>query len=164
MAETILQHWVFSRFALPFLLVFFIVFAILEKTKVLGEGKKQINALVAFVVGLITISIAYPVNVISNLILFLTVAIVVVFVTLLLWGFMISGEAKVENKAVKTALGVLAILAVVGAVFWATGLFGPLVETLFQQEWSYSFWINFLFVIVIAIALALALKSGSSSE
>ena len=45
--EIFLQNWLFTRFAWPFLLVFFIVFAILEKTKLLGEGKKQVNALVA---------------------------------------------------------------------------------------------------------------------
>ena len=49
---------------LPFLLVFTIVFAILEKTKVLGtEGKKdeehpkrQLNAMVAFVIGMLVVA------------------------------------------------------------------------------------------------------------
>lgn len=40
---------------LPFLLVFAIVFAILEKTQILGAGKSNINAIVAVVVGLLLI-------------------------------------------------------------------------------------------------------------
>ena len=33
MVETILQHWIFSSFVFPFLLIFFIAFGILEKSK-----------------------------------------------------------------------------------------------------------------------------------
>ena len=53
MVENILQHETLTSFVYPFLLIFFIVFAILEKTKIFGEEKKQVNAFVAFVIGLI---------------------------------------------------------------------------------------------------------------
>ena len=56
MAETLLQHPVLTNFVYPFLIVFFIVFAVLEKTKLFGEEKKQLNALTAFVIGLIFVS------------------------------------------------------------------------------------------------------------
>ena len=94
MVETILQHPILANFALPFLLIFFIVFAILEKTKVLGEGKTQLNALTAFVLGLVFVGAVFPKEVVNNMVLFLTVAMVVVFVTLLLWGFATGGELK----------------------------------------------------------------------
>ena len=73
--ETILQHWILTKFAYPFLLMFFVVFAILEKTKVFGEGKKQLNAGVAFIVSLIFVSAVFPKIVVGNLILFLTVSV-----------------------------------------------------------------------------------------
>jgi hypothetical protein len=41
---------------LPFLLVFSIIFAILEKTEILGKGQKNINSIVALSVALITIA------------------------------------------------------------------------------------------------------------
>lgn len=41
---------------LPFLLTFTIVFAILEKTKVLGPDKKNLNSMVAFVIGFLVIA------------------------------------------------------------------------------------------------------------
>ena len=87
MAETILQHWILTNFAYPFLLIFFIAFGILEKSKLFGSDKKQLNALIAFVIGLIFITAVFPKLVVGNLILFLTVSIVVMFVALLLWGF-----------------------------------------------------------------------------
>ena len=161
--ETILQHWIFTSFILPFLLVFFIVFAILEKTKIFGDGKKQLNALLAFVIGLIFVGAVFPKLVVGNLILFLTVALVIVFVTLLLWGFVTGGEAKIEGKGIKWAAGILIGIAVIGAVLWATGLQDETVNLLFGQGWSNEFWINALFVIVIAIALAVVLKGSKGS-
>ena len=163
MAETILQHWIFSRFALPFLLIFFIVFALLEKSGILGKEKKQINALVAFAIGLIFVTFVSPVEVVSNLILFLTIALVTVFVGLLLWGFLIGGEAKIDNKIVKVIFGVFIVIAVAGAVLWATGLFTPLWDFLFEQDWSATFWTNFVFIIAIALALATVLKGSGAS-
>ena len=70
MPETIFQHFIFQEFILPFLLVFTIVFAVLEKTKLLGDGKKQLDAIVAFVVGLIFVTAVFPKAVLGNLILY----------------------------------------------------------------------------------------------
>src|SRR3989344_1351569 len=41
---------------LPFLLVFTIVFAILEKTNILGEDKKNFNVIIALVIGALLVS------------------------------------------------------------------------------------------------------------
>ena len=160
--ETILQHWIFSNFIFPFLLIFFIFFAILEKTKILGSDKKQLNALVAFVIGLIFVSAVFPKLVVGNLILFLTVSIVIVFVILLLWGVATGGEPKIDNNAIKWVVGFLIVVVVAGAVLWATGLHDETINLLFKQDWSSNFWINFLFVIIIAIALALILKGSAN--
>ena len=168
--ETIFQHWIFTRFALPFLLVFFIVFAILEKTKLLGDDKKQLNALLAFVVGLVFVGAVYPTEVVGNLILFLTVALVVVFIVLLLWGFVFGSFKKDEGftpeKWMKWVLGIVIGIAVVVAVLWATGIGMEEINDFFNnlfsgQDWSSTFWINVAFIVVVAIALALILKKSS---
>ena len=166
MADTgnILQSEVLTRFILPFLLVFFIVFAILEKTKLFGEGKKQLNALISFVIGLIFVSVLFPVLVINNLILFLTVALVSIFVLLLIWGF-IFGDAKGFKLPdwMKIGLVVITGIAFIVAIIWATGFLDKIGEFLFKQSWSKSFWTNFSFIIAIAIALALILSSKKTS-
>jgi hypothetical protein len=163
--ETILQSPVLVRFILPFLLVFFIVFAILEKTKIFGEGKKQLNALLSFVIGLIFVSVLYPTEIVSNLVLFLTVALVSIFVILLIWGF-IFGDIKEGFKPerwMKIVLALIVGVAFIIALVWATGFYDKLWGFLFQQTWSKAFWTNFSFIIVIAIALALILSPKKSS-
>lgn len=162
--DTILQHWIFTEFALPFLLIFFIVFAILEKTELLGDDKKQINALVAFVIGLIFVSAVSPKLMVSNLILFLTVAIVVMFIGMLLWGFVAGGDVQIKNDKVKWAMGIAIVIGVIGAVIWATGFYSFLDGLFFGGKVSGDFWINAVFVVVIAIALAVAIGSKGKSS
>ncbi|MBU4308243.1 MAG: hypothetical protein KJ566_00400 [Nanoarchaeota archaeon] len=160
--ETILQHWLFTDFVFPFLLIFLICFAILEKTKVLGDNK-QLDALLSFVLGLIFVGAVFPKMVVGNLILFLTVSLVVVFVVLLIWGF-IAGEEGLKfgdsSKGLKWVIGIAIVLAVVVLLFSVTGIFPGVFDFLFHQSWSEGFWTNFLFIIVIAGAIALVLKSS----
>ncbi len=155
--ETFLQNWIFSKFILPFLLIFFIVFALLERTKLFGENKKQLNALVSFVIGLIFVGAVYPKLVVGNMILFFTVALVCLFVVLLLWGF-IFGDEKGFNlpKWMKWVLGIIVGVAFIGAVLWATGWDVQIGNILSGQS---QIWTNIAFVVVIAVALALIILS-----
>ncbi len=157
--ETIFQGGIFTRFILPFFLVFFVVFAILEKTKFFGENKKQINAMISFVIGLIFVSVLYPTLVVTNLILFLTVALVCVFVIMLLWGF-VHGDIKEGFKPepwMKTTLAIVLGVAFIVAIIWATGFYDKIFGIVFNQSWSNAFWTNLAFIGAIAIALALVL-------
>ena len=47
MVQTILSSPLVVEVLLPFLLVFTLVFAVLDRTKLLGEGKRQINAIIS---------------------------------------------------------------------------------------------------------------------
>lgn len=49
------DQWGLTDVLLPFLLIFVIMYAILTKTKILGEGKKNLNVTVAVVVGLLVV-------------------------------------------------------------------------------------------------------------
>ena len=157
MVETILQHEVLTNFVYPFLLMFFLVFAVLEKTKLLGEDKKQLNALLAFVVGLIFTAAIKPKIIVEDLILFLTLAVAVVFVVLLLWGFISGKEGFEAEKWMKWFLWVVVGIAVIIALIWITGV----NSFLFEQSWSEKLWTNLAFIIIIALALALVIKKGT---
>jgi hypothetical protein len=159
----ILQHEILTDFVYPFLLVFFIVFAVLEKTKIFGEGKKQINALVAFVIGLIFVGAVSPKLMVENLILFLTVAIVVVFVVMLIWGFITGGESKFSSKPLLIIVGFVVVIAVLIALLIITGLWDGAVSVLFQSDWSSDVWTNIVFIVVIALALT-AVLIGSKAK
>lgn len=158
--ELFLNNVVFSNFILPFLLVFFIVFAVLEKTKVFGDDKKQINALIAFVIGLIFVGVAYPKEVVSNMILFLSVALVVMFVVLILWGFVYGQTPKIESTFLKWLIGIVVVVGVILAVLWATGVQGGIFHFLFGQSWSETFWTNLVFIVLVGIALAVVIRNS----
>ena len=161
MTETFLQYPVLKDFVLPFLIVFFIVFAILEKTKLFGEEKKQLNALLAFVIGLIFVSAVFPKMVVANIILFLSVAIVIVFVVLMLWGFVFSTkDGFVMTDPMKWGLFAVVTIALIIGILWATGVSGKAYDFLFGQSWSEAFWTNLIFVILIGVALAAVIRSS----
>src|SRR6056297_810392 len=165
--ETILQHPIAQKFIYPFLLVFFIVFAVLEKTKALGDNKKQINALVSFVIGLIFVSAVSPKMVVQDMILFLTVAIVITFIVLLLWGFISGKEMKagdngsiIENKNLRGWVVAVIVIAVIVALLSSLGVSGSGIIGFLFGPGTGTFWTNFLFIAVIAVALSIVLSKA----
>jgi hypothetical protein len=164
--ETILQNDVLVRFAYPFLLIFILLFSVLKKTKIFGDNA-QIDALLSFVIGLILVSAVQPKLVISNLMLFLSVAIVVVFVGLLIWGFLMGPKSleMVEGmgSGLKWFFGILIFASVAIAVVWASGMHNQLINILFYQSWSNSFWTNFIFVALVIGALVFILMTAGKA-
>lgn len=161
--ETIFQNWIFRDYVFPFLLIFLIVFALLEKTKLLGENSKQINAGVSFIIAFIFVGVLYPKEVVGNMILFLTIALVILFVFLLLYAFAVGevGDKGFKFEGwMKPAFGILIFIAVVIAALWATDANISVLGPLFNSSWSPSLWTNVLFIISIAAVLAIVLRSG----
>ena len=157
--ETIFQHWLAAQFVLPFILIFFLVFAILQKTKLLGDGKKQIDALVSFVIALIFVSAVSPKLLVNDLILFLTIAIVVIFVGMLLFGFAYGGEVKFsENKYLKWVAGIVILVALVIVILLSTESWDRVINFLFNSSRSGAIWTNVLLIAAIVVAMAIALK------
>lgn len=167
---TILQSSLLTDFLYPFLLIFFICFAILEKSSIFGDGKKQLNALVSLVVGLIFVGAVFPKIIVANMVLFMTVGLVVIFVALMLWGFVSGGNITPGPKMLKF-YGVLLGIAVAIAVIWATGIGGSFLQGLesvfrflFDSSWSSPFWSNFLFVALIIVAVVVVVKAKGVVE
>jgi len=141
--STILQSELLVNFLYPLLLMFFITYGVLEKTNILGSGKSQLNAGVALVVGII-------------------------FVGLMLWGFVSGSDMKSGTSVPKWAAWII-MLALFFAVIWATGLGGGLAKGIsalfgwiFDSGWSSAFWTNAIFIGVIAISIAVVLKGTSN--
>lgn len=162
----ILQSEVMTQFIYPFLLIFFLVFAILEKTKMFGsDNKKQIHALVSLVISLIFVSAVFPKIIVSNLMLFLVIGLVIIFVGLLMWGFLSGKEANdqlIGSKTLKWFGGFL-IAAIVIAVIWASGIgggFQKIFDFAFNSSGSEKFWTNFLIIAFIIGAIIAVLAKG----
>lgn len=166
MAElTILQNSLLRDFLLPFFLIWVILFAILQKTKLLGDGKMQLDAMVSAVIGLIFIAAVGPKEFVGEMVLFLSVAMVIIFVVLLLWGFAVGGDFSkpLSSKGMKWFFGILIGVSVVVAVLYFSGYSDKISDFLYDQNWSSGFWTNALFIVIIAGALSLVLFKSKKS-
>lgn len=89
---------------LPFLFVFTIVFAVLEKTYILGKEKdgtprKNLNSMVAFIMAFLVIAVNKAINFLTNLIPNIVLLIVIGLSFLMLIGvFLKQGELDLHEK------------------------------------------------------------------
>lgn len=144
-----------------FLLVFTVVFAILQKSEILGKGKSQVDALVSLSVGLLVISVGYATSLIRQIIPFLAVSLVVILVFLLLVGiFFKQGEFNLP-KGVIIAFGIIAFAAVAIAVLTFTGSWS-LIEKYFSGGGQMV--PNIILLVVVVAAVWLVLKFAGKSE
>lgn len=98
---------------LPFLLVFSIIFAILEKTQILGKDKTNINVVVSFVIGLLLVVQKGIVEIINLFLPRVSLIIVVILMGLLV----ISMVAGKEFKGLKgPVLGIAIILIIISLI------------------------------------------------
>jgi len=74
----------FFAVALPFLLIFTIVYGVLERTKVFGDKRHDINATVALVIALIVVSASWAVGVLTNFLPYVGIISVVIISALML--------------------------------------------------------------------------------
>jgi hypothetical protein len=155
----------FSELILPFILIFVMVFAILQKSKLLGEGKKQVDALVALAIGLILI-ITPPARIfIVKFVPWLAVALAVMLVFLVLYGFVAEEKWK-SQKWVLIVFGILAGLFVIIIAIYASGYWDTL-RGWFSGAFDSSLVMNIVLIaIVIAVVLiaVLTAKNGGSTE
>ena len=116
---------------LPFILIFAIIFTVLSTTKVLGEGKKNINTLVALVMGLLVVIPhvlgTYPpgqdvVNIINTALPNVSLLIVIVVAALVLMGIFRPNKEGVPGGGFFAFLSAGAIIYIFGlsAGWWQT--------------------------------------------
>jgi hypothetical protein len=161
-AMTFLSYPLVHDIILPFLLVFAIVFAVLQKSEILGKEKKQIDAIVALAVGLLVVSVSYATGIITNLMPFLGVGLVVILTFLLLWGFVFPAGKFEIHENVRWAIGGLAAVAVIIATLYFTGAWGY-IGGLFSGEGS-TVVTNIVIVVLIVVAILVVVGMGSGKK
>ena len=146
-----------AQTALVFVLVFTLVYAVLQKSKILGDGKSSADSLVALAVGLIVSTVGAATQIIRKLVPFLGVSLVIILVFLLLVAIFFS-EGKFElHPNLLVAFGVIAFIAVVVAVMNITGTWGY-IQSFFGAA-DNNVWVsNILLLVVVAGAVFFALK------
>lgn len=161
--ELIIQNpWV-THFILPFLLVFTLVFAVLQKSKILGDGKKQIDAIVGLVVGLMFVAFPGPRDLVVNLMPFLAVGLVMILVLFLLWGFFYQKEFNAGDGA-RTAAGIVALIAVIIAVIFFSGYWQTLMNMFGSSSGGSNLLVNVLVIIVIGAVIVAVVAGGKGGD
>ncbi len=103
---------------LPFLLIFAIIFAVLEKTKVLGTDKSNINGIVAVVIGLLVVVQTGIVEIINSFLPRVSLIIVVILMGLLIIAMMAGKEFEGLKEG---ALGFGVIVTIIAIILALTG-------------------------------------------
>jgi len=152
----------FLDYILPFVLVFTLVFAILQKTKLLGDGKKQIDSIVALIIGVILIAFPFARDIVVELMPFLAVSVAILLVFMLLYGF-VYGKTEDMHKGIKTALLIIGSLALITVILIITGAWDYIYSLMFERPEGSQILINILLLAVIAGAI-IAVISGKSGK
>lgn len=155
----------FTEMLLPFLLVFVVVFAILQKSNILGKDKHQIDAMVALAIGLILIGVPGPRDIIVGIMPWMAVGVAVLLVFFILYGF-VAGDLTGDNmpKSLKYSLGALAGVFTLGVILYISGWWDKIWDSFGSSS---EIWMNVVMVIIILAVVAVAVfgknKSSSSS-
>lgn len=157
---TILSHPIFVETILPFVLIFTVVFAILQKSKVFGEGKRQLDAIVSLVVGLLVISFAQAVGFIVQLTPFLAVSLIVILVFMILIGSFWGDKLP---KGITYTLAVLVSIAVIVAVLVFSNAWDRIVD-IFHIGSDSPWFANILFIVIIAGAVVAVVLSSKKKK
>jgi hypothetical protein len=158
-----LSYPIFSDYILPFILVFALVFAILQKSKLLGDGKQQIDAIIAFVMAAILVTFSTQVTWLKNFTVFLVIGMVILFLFMLLYGFAYgntNGDPLAGAKWVKPTVGIIVFVAVIVGALVITDTWQKVLDFFTQGELGP----NVVFIILIIVAILSVLNMGKKKD
>jgi len=161
----ILENPIFTDMILPFILIFVLVFAILQKSKILGEDKQQIDAMVSLAIGLILIGVPIARDIVVGLMPWLAVGLAAMLVFFLLYGFA-AGDLTNEinmSKGMRNTFGVLAALFTLSIIWFITPLGGWIYNWLSVGE-SSDIWVSGIMIAVILGVMVVAVKGRDWGE
>ena len=158
----VLDNWGLTDVMLPFLLIFVIIYAILQKTRILGEERKNLNTIVALVVGLLVViphvtgrfpANADPVIIINEALPQVSIVLVAVVFLLIMIGVfgqehVFLGLAMPGWIAFFSFIVILLIFG--GAAGWWSGNFGNTLEQFFGTDGIAIMIMLLVFGIIIA--------------
>jgi hypothetical protein len=139
---------------LPFLLIFVLVFGILEKTKLFNGKNKSINPLIGFVVSLMAIQFEFVSEFFSVIFPKLGVALAVILVLLILLGIFMPKESWVTYSliAISAIILVIVLIQTAGDLGWSAGY------------WWYENWSIFAGGIFILIIFGVIIASSKDDR
>ncbi len=127
-----LEQMGFYEVALPFLLIFTIVFAILQKVKIFGDKGKNFNAVIAIVLAFLVVKNQSIVLVLNEFLPKISLISVVIVVALLLFAILFNTE---EPSFAKYFGGIMMILVIIGIIVSFVGSGAGAVFGITLPDW-----------------------------
>lgn len=152
----------FTNVILPFLLIFVIVYAILDKTKILGI-KRDVNAVVSMVFALTTVALPSAfgaVDIIIKIIPVVSVIMVIILAFMLTYGFVGGTKEGALRDPWHVFFAILIGLALLASVLWATGLLGMISK----QTWASQALQSFIMLAAVVAVIAIVTSGGKKDE
>lgn len=158
----VLNTWndigVFS-YMIPFLLIFAIIFAILEKTEILGKNR-TIGTIVAASIGLLSLQFDFVSEFFAVIFPRFGIGISIFIVALIFLGFFSTGE----NGKPGTPVAIIGWVVAVGVIIWSLSAWDNWSSQLGFGGWfAENIWSVIVLGILVAIIVFVA-KSGKKDE
>ncbi len=153
---------------LPFVLIFTIMFAMLQKTQILGAGKKNFNFVIALVVSLLVviphITGSYPpgadvVEILNSALPNVSIIVVAILMALLLLG-LLGGEANWMGGSLSGWIAIIAFLAVIYLFGGAAGWW----QDLTLNWWDRDVTVLVVVLLVFAMVIWYVTKEDDSAD
>ena len=140
----------FYDVALPFLLIFTIVFAVLQKVQIFGDKSKNFNAVIALVMAFLVVRSTAIVETMNLFLPKVSLISVVIISALLLVGLLL-GKTSSGFTGILGGLGmILALVALGWSFFGSSDALGfELPSWLDMSSADTNFWIAIIFFVVI---------------
>lgn len=165
---------------LPFLLVFTIIFAILEKTRILGTVKfkgedypnKNLNSMVAFVVALLTVATANVVRTINESLPNVVLLVVISVSFLIMIGvFMKTEELDLRSKHKRLYMTFIIIMFISVIAIFLNSIYDKdgnswleIILYFITTQWDSAIITSLVFLIVMVVAILYVTKSKEKKE
>ncbi len=154
----------FFDIILPFLLVFTIVFAVLEKTRILGEDRSNLNAMVAFVIGLLFVGAIGLVSIINQALPNVALFLIVILSFLMLFGAFVGAEGiKFENMWYKGGALFVVFIAVLAIFLDALGWLNGILDYI-NSNWDKTVIPTAIFFLIVLGAIWYVIGGGNKKK
>jgi hypothetical protein len=139
----------FFAFVLPFLLIFAIVFGVLDKIQIFGKDSRGVNAIIAIVVGLIAVNTDFVPRFFSEVFPQLGVGLSILLVVVILLEFFLTKEKGKSSplKWVYIGIGFIIFLIILSTTSYEFGY----STYLWGEYWSLIVGLVFIVAIVAII-------------
>ncbi len=140
---------------IAFLFVFLIIYAVLQKTEILGN--QFVNVFISFLIAsffILNVSLVDFVNVSTS---WVAVGAVALFLIMLIVGMLGKDSLKVFSDTKWLAWVVIGILIVILLVS-ASYVFNWAVNWDLLNEWVYADWFGFVLLVIIGVVMAIVLS------